>query len=104
MVFDAVARHTGGLLTLEHFPELGGGDYSVLDASAQPESGKGVDEAIYALFGRFPTLKEVEDYLISSAMKLTKGNQRSAAIMLGIARQTLSKRLVNSSAGQGGKD
>lgn len=103
MVFDAVARHTSGLLSLEHFSELGGSDYSMLDASAQPESEKGVDEAIYALFGRFPTLKEVEDYLISSAMKLTKGNQRSAAILLGIARQTLSKRLVNSSASQAEK-
>jgi DNA-binding protein Fis len=35
----------------------------------------------------------MEDFLIFSAMKLTSGNQRSAASLLGIARQTLSKRL-----------
>jgi DNA-binding protein Fis len=52
-----------------------------------------VDDVLYAFFGRFPTIREMEDYLTSSAMNLTCGNQRSAALLLGIARQTLSKRL-----------
>ena len=92
MVFDAVARYTTGLLTLDCFVGFSNND------TAQPTSNlfvpsKDVDDILYAYFGRFPTIKEMEDYLTSSAMNLTSGNQRSAALLLGIARQTLSKRL-----------
>lgn len=92
MVFDAVARYTTGLLTLDCFVGFAGHD------TAQPASNlfapsKDVDDVLYSYFGRFPTIKEMEDYLTSSAMNLTSGNQRSAALLLGIARQTLSKRL-----------
>jgi len=92
MVFDAVARYSSGLLTLDCFVGLSGGDTTL----SKPEllvPSKGVDDALYGFFGRFPTIKEMEDYLTSSAMNLTNGNQRSAALLLGIARQTLSKRL-----------
>ena len=92
MVFDAVARYTTGLLTLDCFVSLSGNEYNITN-SALLLPGKEVDEALYGFFGRFPTLKEMEDYLTSSAMNLTSGNQRSAALLLGIARQTLSKRL-----------
>lgn len=92
MVFDAVARHVSGMLTLDCFEGLVREDAAPAEAPSLPLD-KGVNEAIYALFGRFPTIKEVEDYLITAAMELTNGNQRSAALLLGIARQTLSKRL-----------
>lgn len=92
MVFDAVARHTSGMLTLDSFVGLVREDALPAESSS-PSPNKDIDEAIYAFFGRFPTMKEVEEYLISAAMKLTNGNQRSAAQLLGIARQTLSKRL-----------
>lgn len=92
MVFDAVARFTSGLLTLDCFTGLTGNDSNLSNTSLAVPS-KEVDEALYGFFGRFPTLKEMEDYLTSSAMSLTSGNQRSAALLLGIARQTLSKRL-----------
>jgi len=93
MVSDAVARHTSGLLTLDCFVGFTGTD------AGQPTSAlfapsKEVDDILYAFFGRFPTIKEMEDYLTASALNLTSGNQRSAALLLGIARQTLSKRLV----------
>ncbi len=94
MVFDAVARHCSGLLTLDCFVGLYGADCSQTSAALLLPS-KDVDDALYGFFGRFPTLKEMEDYLTSSAMNLTCGNQRSAALLLGIARQTLSKRLGN---------
>jgi len=93
MVFDAVARHTSGMLTLDCFAGLARDESTSADSSQS--SNKEANEAIYALFGRFPTIKEVEDYLISAAMNMTNGNQRSAALLLGIARQTLSKRLTN---------
>lgn len=92
MIFDAVARYSSGLLTLDCFVGLSGNDVNVSNAALLVPS-KEVDEAMYGFFGRFPTIKEMEDYLTASAMNLTSGNQRSAALLLGIARQTLSKRL-----------
>ncbi|HTP65510.1 MAG TPA: sigma-54 dependent transcriptional regulator [Geobacteraceae bacterium] len=92
MVFDAVARHTSGMLSLDSFVGLKREESGPADSPTLP-SNKEASEVIYSLFGRFPTIKEVEDYLISAAMELTNGNQRSAASLLGIARQTLSKRL-----------
>ena len=94
MVYDAVARNTADLLTLDSFSGLAKDDSAALNTSSNP-SHKEANEMIYSLFGRFPTIKEVEDYLISAAMNMTNGNQRSAALLLGIARQTLSKRLSN---------
>lgn len=44
--------------------------------------------------GRMPTLSEAEDYLIREALRVSGGNQRSAAVMLGISRQALNKRLL----------
>jgi two-component system, NtrC family, response regulator HydG len=92
MVSDAVARYTSGLLTLDCFVGLADTDCIQTNAALLVPS-REVDEALYGFFGRFPTLKEMEDYLTSSAMNLTNGNQRSASLLLGIARQTLSKRL-----------
>lgn len=92
MIIDAVARNTADILTLDSFVGLGKDDSAPSISSTIP-SHKEANEMIYALFGRFPTIKEVEDYLISAAMNMTNGNQRSAALLLGIARQTLSKRL-----------
>ena len=92
MVFDAVARYSSGLLTLDCFVGLAGSDGTSTGCPSL-EPSKDVDNALYGYFGRFPTLKEMEDYLTASAMNMTSGNQRSAALLLGIARQTLSKRL-----------
>jgi len=92
LVSDAVARYTSGLLTLDCFVGLTGNSGIQPNAALLVPS-KEVDDVLYAFFGRFPTIREMEDYLTSSAMNLTCGNQRSAALLLGIARQTLSKRL-----------
>jgi len=48
---------------------------------------------LMAVFGKFPTVFQVEEYLIAEAMRLTGGNQTAAAEMLGLARPTLNKRL-----------
>jgi DNA-binding NtrC family response regulator len=42
--------------------------------------------------GRFPTLREVEEFLIAEALKKTRGNQSLAAQLLGINQSTLSRR------------
>jgi len=92
MVSDAVARHSEGPLTLDCFSGLTARDFSTPNTELFVPS-KDVDDILYAYFGRFPCIKEMEDYLTASAMNLTSGNQRAAAQLLGIARQTLSKRI-----------
>lgn len=45
--------------------------------------------------GNFPTLKEMEKLLVEEALKITEGNQSKAAILLGITRQAVNKRINN---------
>jgi len=91
MVFDAVARHVSGVLSLERFHEVIGG--------MPPPSGgetilsRRLNEWLMESGGRFPKVREVEELLIDEAMKLAKGNQGIAASLLGFTRQTLNKRL-----------
>lgn len=51
------------------------------------------ENPLCTIFGHFPTLDEVEQYMIGEAMKLAKGNQGLAGKILGMGRQTLNKRL-----------
>ena len=44
--------------------------------------------------GPLPTLKQAEDYLIGESLRVSGGNQRAAAVILGISRQALNKRLL----------
>ncbi len=91
LVFDAVARHGSGVLSMESF-KAGIGE----ETGGFPEKGEsGVPGSapLEALFGHFPTVAEVEDYLISEAMARAKGNQGLAGKLLGMGRQTLNKRL-----------
>jgi len=91
MVFDAVARHTFGILSMESFRMVIGDERSVQPAQAALQDSRG--NAVASIFGHFPTIREVEEYLIAEAMRMAKGNQGIAANLLGIARQTLNKRL-----------
>jgi len=91
MVFDALARHRAGMLSLASFrTAIGEQDKvpPVAELSDQPEIG-----SLYQLFGRFPTLKEMDRFLIGAAMTLAQDNQGVAASFLGISRQALNQRL-----------
>lgn len=90
MIYDAVARHYEGILSMESFREVisGGCSNNTIDCSRLAGN-----DALLALFGHFPTIAEVEEYMISDALKQSKGNQGIAANLLGISRQTLNKRL-----------
>ncbi|BBA69774.1 sigma-54-dependent transcriptional regulator [Geobacter sulfurreducens] len=90
LIHDAVARHGSGVLSLDSFRNIIGGDAVQLIPQAAVTSS---DDPLSAIFGRFPTVREVEDYLMAEAMKRARGNQGIAATMLGITRQTLNKRL-----------
>ena len=95
MVFDAVARHRSGILSLESFREKIG-EESASHVSDHPE-----DSPILDVTKRFPTLKETEEYLINEALRLSNDNQGIAASLLGITRQALNKRLLRQSDKRG---
>lgn len=91
-VSDAVARHEEGVLSMA--------DFSGFSAAAQQQStapsatsAVGIPFGIYSHFGRLPTFREVEDSLIVEALKISEGNYAAAASILGVTRQTISKRL-----------
>jgi DNA-binding NtrC family response regulator len=93
LIFDAVARHTSGILSMESFRTLIGDPRPVPPAVGEREGATTSGEPLTDLFGHFPTINEVECYLIEQAMALAKGNQGMAARLLGMGRQTLNKRL-----------
>ena len=91
MIYDAVARHRSGMLPLASFHETIGEPRDSDSPTASPPAVHA--NHFSALFGRFPTLKEAEQTLISEALSQANGNQRIAATLLGISRQALNKRL-----------
>jgi DNA-binding NtrC family response regulator len=96
MVFDAVAKHTRGVLSTESFRQSIGSEFSVT-APVQTTSQRsiilrdGAEE-------RTPTLDEAETVLIEQALDLAGGNQGVAATYLGISRNALNKRIIRGRA------
>jgi DNA-binding NtrC family response regulator len=90
MIFDAVARHGSGVLSLESFEHAMTVEHAALNGH---EAVSGLDR-LTSMFGQFPTIAQVEDFMIEEAMRLSRGNQGVASNMLGISRQTLNKRLL----------
>jgi len=91
MVYDAVARHQSGVLSMDSFKSIIGREqeeHSPPSDQVQPDA-----EGLRNLFGRFPTLKEMNSVLVTAAMDLAKGNQGVASTLLGISRQALNQRL-----------
>jgi DNA-binding NtrC family response regulator len=94
LVFDAVARHQGAVLSLHSFKEALGDTTHVAVAEPPAES----PAALMASFPeRLPTLKEAEEALrealITEALRRADDNQGIAAGLLGISRQALNQRL-----------
>jgi DNA-binding NtrC family response regulator len=91
MVYDAVDRHRGGMLSMKSFRESINkkGNKGTLGSIEERE----MSTPVHDWPGNFPTLKESEDFWIKQALKQAEGNQGIAASMLGISRQALNKRL-----------
>jgi len=86
MVHHAVTCNEGGI--------LGASDFSgIKPVPARTSKVADPTNPLLAVFGKFPTVFQVEEYLIGEAMRLTNGNQTAAAELLGLARPTLNKRL-----------
>jgi two-component system, NtrC family, nitrogen regulation response regulator GlnG len=90
LVFDAVARHQGAILSLHSFKEAIAGKPR-LGATESPEDPR---TALTAWFPEeLPTLKAVEEALLTEALRRADGNQGVAAGLLGLSREALNKRL-----------
>jgi two-component system nitrogen regulation response regulator GlnG len=91
MVFDAVARHQGGTLSLQAFKDAMGAGQSLL--AGEPLSVLPLPSQSPWDTEPLPTLKEAEDALVAAALRHADGNQGVAAGLLGLSRQALNKRL-----------
>jgi len=92
LVFDAVVRHTSGILSMESFRAVIGDERLMAPPPTSVDSVKD-DNPLAAIFGHFPTVDEIEEYMIKEAMQLSGGNLGGASKLLGMGRQTLNKRL-----------
>jgi len=93
MVFDAVLRHTGGVLSLESFRKTVGTRDAPPAGEASADAAAG-PTPLFSALPRLPTLKEAVDQLVAEALARARDNQGIAASLLGITRQALNKRLV----------
>ena len=92
MVFDAIARHKSGTLPLTVFRNH---IAYVRKAEMKKEHGNEVNGIPLTFADPLPTLKEATRMLIEEALLRAGNNQTTAASMLGISQQALSKRLKN---------
>ena len=91
MVHDAVAQHKSGRLALDSFKGFIKQRRPLPETEPLPSDEN--SSSLKKIFGHFPTLKEMEDHIISEALKCCDDNQGSAASLLGITRQALNQRL-----------
>jgi len=87
MIYEAVLRHSRGVLSLEHFRNAVGEHIRDTDWAVEEPS------VPFPLGDRMPTLKEAEEFLVEEALRRSGNNQGIAASFLGITRQALNKRL-----------
>jgi len=86
-IYDAVARCTGDVMEDRFIAERLG--ELTREQTVQIISGEPLEQ----IFGHFPTLEEITQYAVTSAMKSANNNQSQAAKLLGISKQALNKRI-----------
>jgi two-component system, NtrC family, nitrogen regulation response regulator GlnG len=97
LMFDAVARHDGGILSLQSFKDAISGESQFEEPDMQLDS---TPSAIAACFPeQLPTLEQAETALVDEALRRAEGNQGVAALLLGMSRQALNKRLARRRSG-----
>lgn len=93
MVYDAVSRHKGGVLSMETFRER---IRKNSEQAASIPNGQESSRSTLYFPEQLPTIKETEQALVDEALKRAKNNQTIAAQMLGLTRSALNKRLSRS--------
>lgn len=92
MVYDAVAAHKFGVMSLDTFRQSLEKTNHFKTAGVV-RSYEELDAKLLSFSSVLPTLKECQKLLIREAMKRSDDNQSIAAKLLGITRQGLNKRL-----------
>lgn len=90
MVHDAVTHSRKRTLVMEDFPGVTAGTAPSRNIVRKIGSNQ---FALHAIFPNFPTVDEVETKLIEGAFGLSGGNRTATALMLGLSRQTLRRKL-----------
>jgi transcriptional regulator with PAS, ATPase and Fis domain len=91
MVYNAVSLHTAGKLSMDAFKSEIFNLPPGLDGHAADPVDAAVEHTVFP--DPLPTLKQTELLLVDEALRRSGGNQAIAAMMLGITRQALNKRL-----------
>jgi len=92
MIFDAISRHQKGILSLDAIRDKVGNNTIPKGEGTNHEAAVAIVKRL--TFGdALPTMKETGDLLIQEALARSKGNQKIAAMMLGITRRALNNRL-----------
>ncbi|MDX1699295.1 MAG: sigma-54 dependent transcriptional regulator [Melioribacteraceae bacterium] len=93
IIFDAVSRHSSGILSLADIRKKTIGTEKELKISTSSKTVSGnIDESII-FTEQFPTFKETEILMIKEALKRSDNNQTIAAQLLGITRRALNNRI-----------
>jgi transcriptional regulator with PAS, ATPase and Fis domain len=87
MVYDEVAQHEKGLLSMAGFRKKIGSTF--FQRPGVPVE----QENVTVTFHGFPSMKQAQIRLINEALRISNGNQGAAASLLGVTRQALNNRL-----------
>lgn len=99
VINDTVARHISGPLVSKDF--IIPSEYTRGIERSVVQNSSGDAPTFAALFGHFPTSREVEERHLDEALELANGNHNNAAALLGITRKTITNRLNARSQDQG---
>ncbi len=93
VIFDAVSRHTSGILSIESIRKKTLGTEKEL--KAENKSATNVENFADSIIftAQFPTLKAAELLMIQEALRRSENNQTIAAQLLGITRRALNNRI-----------
>ena len=92
LVYDAMARYTAGrFLSMDSFREAI--QHNSYHAQTPPAASPPEIQTAIRSMARFPTLTEFQRLLIEEALRRARGNQGIAAMLLGISRPALNRRL-----------
>ena len=93
IIFDAVSRHSSGILSIESIRKKTIGTEEELKSENNSKTAlNNFDESII-FTAQFPTFKDAELLMIKEALKRSDNNQTIAAQLLGITRRALNNRI-----------
>jgi len=91
MVFDAVSRQEGDVLSSETFKQRMTQVSNAQNVSTKFDNAGASSDIIFS--DNLPTIRQAIDMVISEALRRSKGNQTVAANLLGITRRALNNRI-----------